>query len=96
MTPVSAVTPAIAYIEPMNQKPASRHDVMRLFRDVSDHTLVKVMETGATLEQLEEVAMWLAQEDDVMGEARLPLTGTPAQILEWLERDEGFLDEEPR
>jgi hypothetical protein len=31
-----------------------------------------------------------------MGEALRPLTGVPAEILEWLERDEGFPEEEPR
>lgn len=80
----------------MNKLSASAQDVTRLFGGISDHTLLKVVETGATLEQLEEVAMWLAQEDDVMGEARRPLTGVPAEILDWLERDEGFPEEEPR
>jgi hypothetical protein len=80
----------------MNKMPATPQDVTRLFGAVSDHTLLKVIETGATLEQLEQVAMWLAQEDDVMGEALRPLTGVPAEILEWLERDEGFPEEEPR
>ena len=75
---------------------ASHDDVTRLFRGVSDHTVVRVLDTGATLEQLEEVGLWLAQEDDVLGEARRPLTGVPAQVLDWLERDEGYPDEEPR
>lgn len=76
--------------------PASRQDVTRLFGTVSDHTLLKILESGATLENLEEVSMWMAQEDDVMGEARRPLSGVPAQILDWLERDEGLPEEEPR
>lgn len=80
----------------MNAKSTTREDVTRLFRGVSDHTVVKILESGASLEQLEEVTMWLAQENDVMGEARRPLTGTPAQILDWLEQDEGYPDEEIR
>lgn len=80
----------------MNAKSASAQDVTRLFRGVSDHTIVKILESGASLEQLQEVSMWLAQENDVMGEARRPLTGTPAQILDWLEKDEGYPDQEIR
>lgn len=80
----------------MTDKTASRQDVTRLFGTVSDHTALRVLETGATLEQLEEVAMWLAQEDDVMGEARIPLTGVPAQILDWIEQDDVLPAEDER
>ncbi len=78
----------------MNDVTASRHDVTRLLGDMSDHTMLAILETGVTLGQLEEVAMWLAQEDDVMGEERRPLTGVPAQIFQWLESDEEFQPEE--
>lgn len=80
----------------MSAKTASRNDVTRLFGALSDHTLLRVLETGATLDQLEEVAMWIAQEDDVMGEARRPLTGIPAQVLDWIEQDELLPDEDAR
>lgn len=75
---------------------ASHDDVTRLFRGVSDHTVVKVLDTGATVEQLEEVGLWLAQEDDVLGDERRPLTGVPAQVADWLERDEGYPEEDLR
>jgi hypothetical protein len=45
-------------------------------------------ETGATLEELEEAAAWLAGESDVMGEERLPLTGAAAKVYEIIARDE--------
>ena len=80
----------------MTEKPASRHDVTRLFGTLSDHTLLRVLDTGAPLDQLEEVAMWIAQEDDVMGEARRPLTGVPAQVLDWIEQDDILPDEDLR
>jgi hypothetical protein len=78
----------------MTAKSATRVDIRRLLGDISDHTLLAILETGATLSQLEEVEMWLAQEDDVMGEERRPLTGVPAQILGWLESDEDYRPEE--
>lgn len=80
----------------MKSGTVSRQDIIRLFGGVSDHTVLRVMESGATLEDLEEVSMWIAQEDDVMGEARRPLTGIPAQVMDWLERDEGYPEDEDR
>ena len=80
----------------MNTTPADRQDVTRLFGTVTDHTLLRILQSGASLDQLEEVAAWLAQEDDVLGNARLPLTGAPAQVLYLLQRDAEFdPDEEP-
>jgi hypothetical protein len=80
----------------MSSKPASRQDITRLLGAVSDHTVVKVLEAGATLDHLEEVSMWIAQEDDILGEERRPLTGVSAQVLDWLERDEGYEEEDAR
>jgi len=74
----------------MNSGTASKEDIIRLLGEISDHTLLAILQTGVTLEQLEEVEMWLAQEDDVMGQVRRPLSGVPAQILSWLERDEEY------
>ena len=69
-------------------KMPTRDDVIRLLGDVSDHKVVEILETGATLEQLEEAAAWLAGESDVMGEERLPLTGAAAKVYEIIARDE--------
>ena len=72
----------------MNTKIPTRDDVIHLLGDVSDHKVVEILETGATLEQLEEAAAWLAGESDVMGEERLPLTGAAAKVYEIIARDE--------
>lgn len=53
-----------------------------------------ILDAGPTIEQLEEVAMWLAQEDDVMGEARRSLTAVPSSILEMLMRDEEYVEDQ--
>ena len=72
----------------MNMKTPTRDDVIHLLGDVSDHKVVEILETGATLEQLEEAAAWLAGESDVMGEERLPLTGAAGKVYEIIARNE--------
>ena len=72
----------------MNTKMPTRDDVIHLLGDVSDHKVVEILETGASLEQLEEAAAWLAGESDVMGEERLPLTGAAAKVYDIIARDE--------
>ena len=72
----------------MNTKMPTRDDVIHLLGDVSDHKVVEILETGATLEQMEEAAAWLAGESDVMGEERLPLTGAAAKVYDIIARDE--------
>lgn len=72
----------------MDTNMPTRDDVIHLLGDVSDHKVVEILETGATLEQMEEAAAWLAGESDVMGEERLPLTGAAAKVYDIIARDE--------
>jgi len=65
----------------------THHDIVRLLGDMNDHSIVEILETGANMEQLEEAAAWLAGENDVMGDARLPLEGTAARVYDILIRD---------
>lgn len=39
------------------------------------------------MEHLDEFSMWLAEQSDVMGELRKPLSGITAQAYETLTRD---------
>ena len=71
----------------MNSRTADHNDVTHLFGTMAEHTLLQILETGATVEQLEAVALWLAQEDDVLGKARVPLDGVRAQVARLLEED---------
>ena len=72
----------------------NQDDVKRLFGEISDHTVVEILDTGATLPELEAVAAYLAQEDDVMGKQRHPLTGRELQIHEMLQRQEDAWNED--
>ncbi len=63
-------------------------DIIRLFGDMNDLRVVQILETGANLEQLEEVAAWLGGEDDVMADARIPLVGPAALVYDILIRDQ--------
>ena len=72
----------------MNTKTPTRDDVIHLLGDINDHKVVEILETGASLEELEEAAAWLAGESDVMGEERLPLTGAAGIVYEIIARDE--------
>ena len=71
----------------MSTQKITRDDIIHLFGEVNDHRVVEILETDASLEDLEEAASWLADESDVMGEARLPLTGRAGQVYEILARD---------
>ncbi len=71
------------------------HDeVRRIFGDISDHVVVEILSSGATMSDLQEVAAHLAQETDVMGELERPLTGTALTIYNMLRREEEAWDED--
>jgi hypothetical protein len=65
----------------------THRDIVRLFGDLNDHVVVEILEAGANLEQLEEAAAWLEGENDLMGDARLPLEGPAARVYGILVRD---------
>ena len=58
-------------------QPVSHDDVVRLLGDLNDHAVLEVLETRPTISDLEQVALRLAQEDDVLGEMRFAGSGTP-------------------
>lgn len=62
-------------------------DIIALFGEMTDHSVVEILETGANLEQLEEAAAWLAGETDVMEGAQLPLQGPAARVYDIAVRD---------
>ncbi|MCP4316341.1 MAG: hypothetical protein GY789_10070 [Hyphomicrobiales bacterium] len=76
----------------MTKKPKS-DDIFRLFGPITDQVVVDILEVDASFNELEEVALRLAQEDDVLGEMRRPLTGAAAQIYDILMSIEDFRDE---
>ena len=63
-------------------------DIRRLFGEINEHKIAEIMESGATISELEEVAAHLALETDVMGEMERALTGRALRIYELLRKDE--------
>ncbi len=76
----------------MSRKP-SDIDIRHRFGPVTDQVVVDILEVGASFAELDEVALRLAQEDDVLGEMRRPLTGAAAQVYDILMSVEDFRDE---
>jgi hypothetical protein len=71
-----------------------RDEVIGLFGELTDQQIVDIIESGATLADLEIAAAYAAQEDDVMGEERRPLSGAAAEVYEIVMRDEEHSEEE--
>ncbi|MCR9151371.1 MAG: hypothetical protein NXH83_14460 [Rhodobacteraceae bacterium] len=69
-------------------------EVRRHLGEIDDHMVVEIIESGATLAELNEVAAHLAQETDVMGEMERPLTGRALQIYTLVRRAEDDWNEE--
>ena len=77
-------------------KAVTHDDVVHLFGAISDHMIVEILEVKPSYSELEEVAMHLAQENDVMGELERPLQGAAARVYDILVRAEGFPEDERR
>lgn len=70
-------------------------DVIRYFGPVTDHTVAEVLRGKAKRKDLEVVALLLAQEDDIVGEARKQLSGATARIYDAVTRDPLYQAAEP-
>jgi dsDNA-binding SOS-regulon protein len=60
----------------------THEDIVRLLGPMSDQVVADIMKVDASEADLEAVAMWLAQEDEVLGEARRPLSGPSAVVYD--------------
>ena len=68
-------------------------DIKQLFGDIDDHTIVEIEGSGATINELEEVVAYLAQETDVMGDLRRSLSGRALMIYDLLRSQDAQWDE---
>jgi hypothetical protein len=68
----------------------SHDEVIRLCGDLQDATVQAIVDSGATVPDLEIALAWAGGEDDVMGEERKPLEGIPAAVYDILTRDPEF------
>ena len=69
-------------------------EIRRVAGDILDWQVQAILASGASFEELEEAAAYVAGADDVMGQERKPLSGRVAQIYDILTRDEDWGDEE--
>jgi hypothetical protein len=77
----------------MTRKP-THDDIVHLLGPLSDQVVADIMKVEASYADLEAVALRLAQEDDVLGEARRPLTGPSARVYDIVKSVEDFEDEQ--
>lgn len=71
----------------------SYDDIKRLFGNLDDHTIAEIEGSGATMNELEEVVAYLAQETDVMGDLRRGLSGRALTIYNLLRSQDAQWDE---
>jgi hypothetical protein len=71
------------------------HDVVReLCGDILDWKIKAIIETGASIEELEEAIAFSSGQDDLMGEERKPLAGRVAEVCDILTADEDLGEED--
>jgi hypothetical protein len=66
----------------------SRNDMTRLFGDVEDAKLIDILALKPTLAEVEEAALWVAGDGDVLAKSGRPLAGVVANIVDILTADE--------
>lgn len=64
----------------------SNDEVRRLFGDIDDHLIVEIIESGASLAELEAVAASLAGQSDAMTLQQHLLAGTSLRIFNLLQQ----------
>lgn len=69
-------------------------DIKRLFGDIDDHTIAEIEASEATIVELEEVVSYLAQKDDIRGDANHPLSGRGLAVFNLLRSQDERWDED--
>ena len=65
-----------------------RNDLTRLLGDVEDAKLIDILALEPTLAEVEEAAIWVAGDGDVLAKSGRPLAGVVANIVDILTADE--------
>ena len=79
--------------EPAADQRLDPEGVVRLCGDILDGTVTAIVDTGASLSDLEAAMAFLYGEDDAMGEERRPLTGAAAAIYDLLVAEQDTADD---
>lgn len=74
-------------------QPPSYEELVRLVGELEPERLAEIERLQATINEIEEAVAYASGEDDVMGEARIPLIGRAAEVYEIITADEAT-DEE--
>lgn len=72
----------------MTRQPLRHDEVLAVVGDIGDLKIARIIETGATREELERAAAWQSGESDVLGEARDLLVGIEADVFDILTSDD--------
>ena len=78
----------------MQEVKLSKDEVVRLVGDVADETVIAIIATGASAEEIEAAVQWYASADDVMGKSGKSLTGPAAAVYDILAAEEAEDDRE--
>lgn len=70
------------------EQPLSRDDIRQLAGPVGDHTIMAILETGASIADLEVAVTYARGEGDYVDRLGHPLSGKAAQISDILAKDE--------
>jgi len=73
--------------------PPSYEELVHLVGKLEPAKLAEIEQLQATINEIEEAVAYASGEDDVMGEARIPLIGRAADVYEIIKTD-GTMDEE--
>lgn len=70
------------------EQPMSSDDVRQLAGPVADHTIIAILETGASIADLEVAVVYARGDGDYVDRLGHPLSGKVAQISDILAKDE--------
>lgn len=74
-------------------KPPSYDELVHLVGELVPTRLAEIERLQATIAEIEEAVAYATGEDDIMGEARIPLIGRAAEVYEILVADQAMEEE---
>lgn len=73
--------------------PVTVEAIIDIVGPLTDARVMAIIETGATIEQIEEAAAWAEGESDVMGDLRLRATPPVVAVYEILTAEEKYAED---
>jgi hypothetical protein len=73
---------AMSELQPERLATAGHDDLTRIFGDIDDARIVEIFALKPTLPELEEAAVWIAGNGDVLAKTGHPLSPVVAAIVE--------------